>query len=100
MRKLIVCNNLKDIEKADSNSVLIISHTNLKSLFTQRRIKRLKAILDELQVNIPIGDIEIHEITKGLRKINKKIKILNEKVVSLDLIKSLQNANIIPVIIV
>lgn len=100
MLNLIVCENLEDIKKADSNSILIISRANLKSLFTQERVKRLKAILDELQVNIPLRDVEIQEITKGLNKINKNIKVFNEKVVSLDLIKSLQDVNAISVIIV
>jgi hypothetical protein len=110
MPKIVVCEKLEDFKNIASDSIVIIPRSNLISLFTAEKIERLKKVLDALKkqsskaeryrFEIPISDIEVHEITKELRKINEHIKIFNEKIIPMDLIEGLLKSNIIPVLIV
>ena len=110
MPNLVICEKPGDLKGIGPDSIVIISRRNLISLLTPERTRRLKKIFDSAKeystkskknwFQIPISDVEIHEITNGLRRINKNIKILNEKIVPLDLIQALQSSGIVPVIII
>jgi hypothetical protein len=110
MPNIVVCEKPEDLKGMGSDSIVVISRSNLIPFFAPEKIRRLKKILDTLKEHsteaerhwfeIPIIDIEIHEITKRLRTINENIKVFNEKILSLDLIQALLKSGIIPVLII
>ena len=111
MPKIVVCEKSEDIRNIDSDSIIIIPRSSLVSLFSQEKTARLKDILDALKevsskdplshwFDIPKNDIENHQITKGLRAINEKIKVFNEKIVTMDLLVSFLRVGVIPVLII
>jgi hypothetical protein len=110
MPKIVVCEKLEDFKNLDSDSIAIISHNSLGSSFNKEKIDRLKHILntivnesDESEKHwfeVPDSDIELYEITKVLREINKRIKVFNEKIVPLELFDPFLKSGIIPVLII
>ena len=111
MPKIVICEKAKDIRNIDSDTIIIISRVNLASLFSKKKTERLKDISDAIKkaspkdpishwFDIPKNDIENHQITKGLKAINKNIKVFNEKIIAVDLLESFLKAGIIPVLII
>jgi hypothetical protein len=111
MPKIVVCEKAEDIRNVDADTIIIISRVNLVSLFSEAKTERLKDILDAIKkeapkdpiihwFDIPKNDIENHQITKGLRAINEKIKVFNERIIAVDLLETFLKAGVIPVLII
>jgi len=111
MLRIVVCEKAEELKNISSDSVVIIPHESLISLFTQAKTESLHEIVEDLRkisfgtsysnwFAIKASDIEDHQITKGLRAINGKIKVFNEKIINVDLLQSFIAAGLIPVLII
>ena len=111
MPKIVVCEKAEELRNISSDSIVIIPQSCLISLFTQAKSEYLQDILDTLKklsfgstyshwFDIPAIEIENHQITEGLRAINKNIKVFNKKIIPLDLLQPFLKAGVIPVLIV
>jgi hypothetical protein len=111
MLRIVVCEKAGELENISSDSVVIIPHKSLISLFTQAKTESLLEIVDALRkisfessysnwFAIKASDIEDHQITRGLRAINARVRVFNEKIIDVALLQSLVDVGVIPVLII
>lgn len=110
MPKIVICEKAEDISNLSTDSIAIINRDSLTSLLNQEKVGRLKDILDVLKkepsqnpihcFDFSKSEIENHQIIEELRKNNKKVKVFFDKIIPLDLLQALLDADILPVIII
>lgn len=110
MNNIKICHKIEALKNISPNTIVIFPRNIFIDILSKEEVEKHKRTLESIKeispkeykewFNVSISNIEIHEISKIIMKLNRNIKIIEENPVSLDLIESFLKAKIIPVLII
>lgn len=110
MNNIKICYEIEALRNISPNTIVILPRHIFTNILPKEEVEKQKKALASIKeispkeykewFNVSISDIEIHEISKIIMRVNRNIKIIEENPVSLDLIESFLKAKIIPVLII